>query len=535
MCKKVILSISLVWLLAAAGSAFSALPERADWVGNPWDPHYGYPDEVELNWYTPWAWDPEGPPTCQARIHRDRTPSGPYWGPLIDSDVNIGCDDSDFRPSVLFSGPGTGEQVWRIVGGTFNILDRIRVSHNCDSIPATLIIEGNAVVNSLSGSSNSFRTGDKGGRPTILIRGNSVFHVYGGWRAGDSACEDSWVYVEICGNATVTVDEYLRLGDDGVGEFHFCGNAHVQISDWVGYNGRGGRDFGDMTISDNVEIWVGYDFQVIGQKVDANCYMSGGSINCRNFRVAGGYDAHGRLFMTDGLIVCRDELQCPAGDAQADIQLDGGTIECKELVLPAGGHIDITGGKLVIDGDKLDQIWELVCVHGRITGYRSCAGVVSTYNPDEDKTIVTATPHYIPGAAYCGKPPNGALVRCGSGVCLYWRGTSGVRDMHAVYFSSDYECVENMDPNCLLGLLPASRPPEWCIGPEELQLWTTYYWRIVEIYYPGLPVAGPILSFTCGCKPVPGDFNRDCIVNFKDWAILAESWGKREYWPDEDP
>jgi hypothetical protein len=226
--------ISLVSLLAVTGTAFSA--ERGDWVGDPCDPAYGTASEVELNWYTDSAWDPEGPPTCQARIHRDRTPSGPYCGPLIDSDVEIGEDcDEDYRPSLAYTGGGsTGDvQVSRIISGTVNVHDRIYVSHGGSDIPHTLIMEGDAVVNSLTGSSNSMRTGDKGGQPTVLVRGDSVFNVNGGWRAGDSGSDDGWVFVNFYENATVTVNEYMRLGDDGVGEFHFGGNASVEIGSWV--------------------------------------------------------------------------------------------------------------------------------------------------------------------------------------------------------------------------------------------------------------------------------------------------------------
>ncbi|MHC4623039.1 MAG: hypothetical protein ACYS4W_03965 [Planctomycetota bacterium] len=150
---------------------------------------------------------------------------------------------------------------------------------------------------------------------------------------------------------------------------------------------------------------------------------------------------------------------------------------------------------------------------------------------DPDKVMVTANADDESNAACCPSPPDGALAKCGSEVCLAWAaGASGDRDRHCVYLSSDANCVENMDSECLLTYVPAGEPPRWCVPAEQLQLWHTYYWRIVEVYYGGPTVPGPVWSFSCGC-PLPGDFNRDCIVNFKDYAVLAEMWRQGQFWP----
>ncbi|MHC4573327.1 MAG: hypothetical protein ACYS76_04230 [Planctomycetota bacterium] len=149
-----------------------------------------------------------------------------------------------------------------------------------------------------------------------------------------------------------------------------------------------------------------------------------------------------------------------------------------------------------------------------------------------DKVMVTANAADESNAACCPSPPDGGLAKCGSGVCLGWEGTSGERDLHCVYLSSDANCVENMDSECLLTYVPARELPQWCVPAEELQLWHTYHWRIVELYYPGQAVPGPVWSFRCGC-PLPGDFNRDCIVNFEDYALVAEMWRHEQFWPPE--
>ncbi|MHC4623191.1 MAG: hypothetical protein ACYS4W_04745 [Planctomycetota bacterium] len=441
--------------------------------------------------------------------------------------MKICCDiDIDGR----FNGPGGDcDQTLRIYCGTINVGDQWWVANSGSGI-GTLILEGTTVVNSTSGSSRSFRCGDTGGNPRVLVRENATLNINGGWRNGDAS--GGWICLHFSGDCYVHAREYIRIGDDGAGEMHFDGGT-VVCDGSIFQNGRGGTDMGPSSMTAG-EVYADGDFGVLSQRVKATFDMSGGAINCNNFNVhGGGGDGEGTLSMTGGLIIARNRFNCPSsgGGAVAHAQLDGGEVRCDDLRLPEGGTIDITGGKIVLSGNQIAEVQELACVHARLTGYGSPLGVVYTYDADQDKTIVTATPDYDPMAPYCPTPPDASLAKCGSGVCIYWLGTRGIRDRHAVYFSDDRECVENMDPACMLGYVPASRPAQWCVPPEELTLWTTYYWRIVEVYYGGPSVSGPVWSLTCGCPPLIGDFNRDCVVNFEDYAQVATTWQQEEMWP----
>ncbi len=40
-------------------------------------------------------------------------------------------------------------------------------------------------------------------------------------------------------------------------------------------------------------------------------------------------------------------------------------------------------------------------------------------------------------------------------------------------------------------------------------------------------------SFTTGCAIVPADTNHDCLVNFEDFACMADSWQQEQFWPEE--
>ncbi|MHC4619552.1 MAG: hypothetical protein ACYTEQ_17540 [Planctomycetota bacterium] len=476
--------------------------------------------EQELDLCDPGVW-PDG-----------NVPSGPVQVELpcdwtcmkIGCDLNIeqACEEgSQCAPSIRGPG-GFCDQTLRVYSGTLNIHNRWYVAHSGIG-KGTLILEGDTVVNSLTGSSYCFRCGDAGGQPRVILRDNAALNVNGGWRNGDSS--GGWACLWFGGNCTVNVNEYIRIGDVGVGEMHFEG-GHITVDPGsISQNGRGG-DYGDMTISGTVEIYCGGGFSLIWTNGTARCYMSGGTVNARNFDVHGGGDSGtGILYMTGGLIIARDSFNAPrtGNGAIAEVQLDGGEIQCGSLTIAAGGTMNITGGRVVLDGDQLQEVYDLVCVHGRLTGYGYSARVVYVYDPNTDKTIVTADPGIDPKAAYCPNPLDDASVCVAEpNVGLRWKGTRGIRDKHAVYFSSDVNCVANLGTECLLGYFPASWPAKVLIPRENLDWWTTYYWRVVEYYFAGPTVEGPIWSFTLVTSVA--DLDRDCGVAFKDYSIMAGQW-----------
>jgi hypothetical protein len=475
----------------------------------------------EVNLCDPCAW-PDG-----------NVPSGPVqvvlpcdWTCMrIDCNLNIEtvCENPfDCAPSIMGPG-GDCDQTLGITGGPVNVANQWWMGHSGTGI-GTLILEDDALVHCLSNSSRSLRCGDRGGHPRVIVRDNASLKIDGGWRNGDFA--GGWVCVSISGNATVDVNEYIRIADDGVGEMHFEGGQITVYGGAIYQSGRGAVDMGDMTIGGDVEIYCRDDFSIISQLVNAACYMSGGTVNVRNFNVhAGGDTGTGKLFMTGGLIIAREMFNAPrAGNgAIAEVQLDGGEIQCGSLNLPAGGTMNITGGRLVLDGDQQQEIYELVCVQGRITGYGYGARVVYAYDANTDKTIVTADPGIDPKAAYCPNPlDDTSLCVSEPNVVLRWKGTRGIRDRHAVYFSGDANCVADLGIECFLGYVPASRPAQFLIPRENLDWWTAYYWRIVEYYYGGPIVEGPIWSFTLVTSVA--DLDRDCGVAFKDYSIMAGQW-----------
>ncbi|MHC4621885.1 MAG: hypothetical protein ACYTEQ_29455, partial [Planctomycetota bacterium] len=174
MCKKLMFLISLVSLVALVGSAQGVWCLDGGAVCGP-------ADENDLC-------DLYGPPPV-----------------VLDDDFET-CDDSCYKIGCDFQITGrlhVGEdcdQQLRIYSGNVVVNDQIHVAHNGSPI-GRLIIEGDAVVHSTSGSSSSMRTGDKGGQPRVIVRGDAMLDIDGGWRAGDDS--GGWVCWSFGGNCYV--------------------------------------------------------------------------------------------------------------------------------------------------------------------------------------------------------------------------------------------------------------------------------------------------------------------------------------------
>jgi hypothetical protein len=363
--------ISLVSLLAVVYCASA----------HKWAP----PDCVnEYNWYTPDAWDDGGTPATApfdgvAQIEMDLA-GCPAYGPLIDSDVTV----ENAQPSL--DGParsGTGTQTMRIIAGTVNIGDRWYCNNSNSNGTAVVTVTGTAVVNSLSGSSKSMRCGDGGGHSQITVSGSGQIHVGGGWRNADGSLTAVLEHT-FTDNAVVTAKEYFRFGDDGHGTLHMLGSSSTTITAGkMQFNGRkGGTSY--FYVADDAELYTDGDFDIVSSAPGIGFLdVSGGTMNVEDMKVAGGgASGGGTLTITGGLINVRDDLECPdnTDGCTADVHLDGGTIQvADELNLQTNGSIDITGGTLIVNGNILTKINQLI-LDGLLTGYGSDRTLVYDYN-----------------------------------------------------------------------------------------------------------------------------------------------------------
>lgn len=209
----------------------------------------------------------------------------------------------------------------------------------------------------------------------------------------------------------------------------------------------------------------------------------------------GGTNARGTLNMTGGTINLAEDLQIPGSvwvpPGKGTLHLDGGTINCKTLTMNTDGLIDVTGGRLIIDGN------EVAAVNGYIASNWITASEAETklrvkYDQITDTTTVTARDRNIAW----GPSPYDESTNQSSDLILSWSpGDNAVS--HDVYFGSSFADVNSAtDPN---GFTGRGRQTETAysvtggLGPEQ-----TYYWRIdeVNIAEPNSPWKGDIWSFT---------------------------------------
>ncbi len=282
------------------------------------------------------------------------------------------------------------------------------------------------------------------------------------------------------------------------------------------------------------------------------------------------------------------------GGVGATILVDGGTFIMHNRINMGKGHdaylIIDNGGTVAHDGDKItvpdDPYGEhrIIIIDGSLTAEEieiihdrdakvilGCMATIEVCNTDEDDSrdparwlsdgdllchatcpngVMTVTDLggdcadaiclLVPDEAWGPSPKDGA-VQQSVDVILCWK-DGNYTFRNSAYLGTDPVAVENAvlaDPES-----KGYYEPLECLDPDlalknpiTLQLWQTYYWRIDTIHSPGAPTPpiskGNVWSFTTGCALFPGDVNLDCVVNFTDYAMMADDWREEVWFPDD--
>jgi len=350
-------------------------------------------------------------------------------------------------------------------GGGTDSLWSTAANWDGDTVPAAgddAIIEmdpGATIDDSVTADADNVRIADAAGSAgrVVMTGGSLTVHQTGGGGPGLWISNRGTGYFDMSGG-TITA-EHVYLPRNAPGQSYMTmtdGNITTGQSFTLGlHNG----EYGELNMSGGT-INVGTMFRCPdgGQAV---LNMSGGTIN-----------VSGMFF-----IVRRGNSGGPT--TSGHVQLDGGTITVDDFEMDPQNSgrpatMDITGGTLVINGDKVDKIKGYVA-NGWITAFGSGGGGVNV-GLSGLNTVVSA------GLSWNPSPKDGA-EDVPANVILSWSpGFHAVR--HDVYFGTSFEDVNNAtatsDP---AGVYRGSQSTN-IYQTARLEMSQTYYWRVDDIGAP---------------------------------------------------
>jgi len=298
-------------------------------------------------------------------------------------------------------------------------------------------------------------------------------------------------------------------------------------SEGVPYLGApGGQRWADMTVDDTICI-VDANQDVSANGFYPGCYggdnefyMTGGRLTVNFFNVGRGRadgdneGSKGYFLMTGGVIETEgfkipnqfDEQDFgPWTGTEGHVDLYGGEIRVSGWFLIGNrdphvyeggtGTMDITEGKLIVDGDVVDQIQGYIDdPNGWITAYGGKGKFELDY--DERNLGTTTLTAFETAKAYWPTPKDGVVDLQPGVVLTWWPGVdAATENAHDVYFGADAAAVA--DANHSSPEYMGRQDPNYypVIGTLDLDLETTYYWRIDEVNDPNL-WKGKVWSFT---------------------------------------
>ena len=308
--------------------------------------------------------------------------------------------------------------------------------------------EGDLYFNFLGGTgtttiNDSMRVANEGWTHWVISGGTLLIN--GGVRAGDNdgtgwnLNQDSGVFV---------IDGSVEIGDDGGGIWNISGTASVSILSDFRPHVRDGSAVFELNISGDAEMVVVKTLSTNdkdGGYGTATININGGILNVGD-NLELGDNGDGNLNVTGGLVVIGDTLELNRGTAN----LSGGEVRAGDLDVD-DYVIDVNGGTLVINGNKLALIGSLVA-DGKLTGCGGPRGVFADYGvSNPGKTTVTSGCDCFGGCcqAWGPNPPNGATtVQPGlttGGITLSWieGDCLGIQGRSAIFFGDNWEDVNN--------------------------------------------------------------------------------------------
>lgn len=358
---------------------------------------------------------------------------------------------------------------------------------------------------------------------TLLISVVCLF----GLAAGASAEEvvvpwpDCWIIDDVVVVESIRIEGCVIVESTGV--LIVTGGGDRSSIDGDGGDGPGGSEYASLTVN-------------------------GGVVNVHS-RLNMGQDHDAYIIINDGGLVTQeccgndweDGLKFPDDSGGVHrIIINDGTLHAFTVEQKATRDAQMElgcGGYLIMDYTRTSQDycptdWE---TNGDLYCSASAYCIGPFYEGEcGDPMEVYCWPHWPPPPLFCPEDESTAVP---VDVCLTWPGggTMGGHpgDKHYVFFGTDEACVTNgiIGDDCYRGFKPVGLE-EYC-PPGDLDLWTTYFWRIDQKPFGEPTFKGHVRSFTAGCEMAPGDINLDCVVDGTDYAMLADDWMVTSFFPDD--
>jgi hypothetical protein len=343
--------------------------------------------------------------------------------------------------------------------------------------------------------------------------------------------------LEVPWGETLIIDDYVEVGSFKVegciiitetGHLFSNGSDDRGTIDGDGTDGHGGSEYAQIIIN-------------------------GGQLTCQS-RFNIGQDHDGRLIVNDGGYFsqecCGDDwddgFKLPDDDGgEHFIIINDGEVHVHKFELRHDRHAKIElgcNGLLTIDecehGDDREDPFEFYD-QGDLYCSAGCAGPIISYVGDGAEAYCVTTPN----EAWAPSPADDAINQK-VGVVMTWKAGKylGDKGKHFIYFGDDEAAIEaiptgNTSSPYYRGYRnPGSESFDPADAALTLDLWETYFWRIDEFNKAPDPpetfTKGNVWSFATGCE-LPGDINLDCLVNFLDYAMLADDWGVEVLFPDD--
>ncbi len=186
-----------------------------------------------------------------------------------------------------------------------------------------------------------------------------------------------------------------------------------------------------------------------------------------------GQDGNGYLEMNAGTIKT-DNVDIPAGSGSGLLQLNGGTLETDSLTIKEGHRMDIAGGELILSGNHVDDIEQMLS-DGRITIYDGRGYGTAEY--DGNATTIQYEEHLL--IAHNPYPAYGAVldVKAGLPLTLSWSPGDTVQE-HVLYIGTSAQAVAAADEHSDEYVDTLDAEQLTYDFPYPIEMGDRFYWRV---------------------------------------------------------